>query len=234
MFAITLQVFYQCLVHGRRGPRQEGAIYVCLWGNYIHLDSSPDMWFVLPWPETQLGPSLHCVYRKLHKGLCMESIWGCVSLGYGDRWGAASSSALICQTAGRGSCLFPQGVSNKRGTFPSLERKQTQIDDVMAFLGKRGKRFSDVLAELLSCSCGWGWYGKEKYIYGESKRCTPTIPPLSLAPQTGMTGTMPAWLHHRPLGLEERERVQPPYLADEDTELKEAKDFNQQSRQSYS
>lgn len=107
--------------------------------------------------KQQPGPSLHCVPRKLPKGLRMENIWGCVSLGCGDRWGAAGSSALGCQAAGRGSCLFPQGVSNKKGTFPSLEIKQTQIDDVMAFLGKRGKQFSDVPVELLSCACGWGW-----------------------------------------------------------------------------
>lgn len=147
------------------------------------------------------------------KVLRMESIWGCVSLGCGDRWGAAGSSALSCQTAGRGSRLFPQGVSNKRGTFPSLEIKKTQIDDVMAFLGKRGKRFSDVLVELLSCACGWGWYGKErsKYIYEKSKRNTPTIPSLSLALQTGMTGMMPAWLHHSHQGLK-RKRESPASL----------------------
>lgn len=115
--------------------------------------------------KQQLGPSLYCVHRKLHKGLRMESIWGCVSLGCGDRWGAAGSSALSCQTAGRDSCLFPQGVSNKRGTFPSLEIKQTQIDDVTAFLRKRGKQFSDVFVALLSCAYGWGCYGQERSIF---------------------------------------------------------------------
>lgn len=105
--------------------------------------------------KQQLGPNLPCVHRKLHKGLRMESIWGCVSLSCGDRWGTAGSSA------GRGPHPLAQGVSNKRGSFPSLEIKPTQIDDGMAFLRERGKQFSNVLCELFF----GGWFGEERSVF---------------------------------------------------------------------
>lgn len=71
-------------------------------------------------------------------------------------FGAVSDSAVgtggaqpAAQTAGKGPRLLPQGVSNRRGSFPSLEIKQIQIDEGMGFLRKRGKQFSNVLSELL-------------------------------------------------------------------------------------
>lgn len=69
-----------------------------------------------------------------------------LAVGTGGAQPAALPSAARLQ---RGPRLLPQGVSNKGGSFPSLEIKQTQIDDGMVFLGKRGKQVSNVLGEHL-------------------------------------------------------------------------------------
>lgn len=63
----------------------------CLLENRICLDSPPDMWFELPCPKSACGAqSVPCPW-SLHKGLCMESIWGLVWFSYGDRWGALTA-----------------------------------------------------------------------------------------------------------------------------------------------
>lgn len=76
--------------------------------------------------EQQQGPNLHCVQRKLHNGLHMESIWGCVSLDCGDRWGAAGSSVLSSQAADRSPASFHKVLTIIEAI--SFTRKKTNPD----------------------------------------------------------------------------------------------------------
>lgn len=164
----SLYGFGRCLVHSRGSMTRTRRCHL------LTLLSGGSTFSLIPFQacgssflgqKQQLGPNLRCVHRKLHKGLRMESIWGCVRLSCWDRWGTASSSD-------RRERPSPPStrVSNRRGSFPSLEIKQIQIDEGMGFLGKRGKQFSNVLSELLCCTSGWG---EETCSHGESKRSTP-------------------------------------------------------------
>lgn len=87
--------------------------------------------------------------------------FGAVSVSAVGTGGAQPQLCAQLPDCKRGPRLLPQGVSNKRGPFSSLEIKQTQIDDGMAFLEKRGKQFSNVLGEHLCCASEWGWLGEE-------------------------------------------------------------------------
>lgn len=134
--------------------RRSHLLTSCRWGNHTLLDSPPGMWFKLSWPVTAtgaqaaLGPqetSQRFRHGK-HLELCRSQPWGQV--------GCSQQPHSQLPECRQRACLLPEGISNKGDTFPSLERKQFQIDNVTAFFKRRRKPSPNVLSELLWCIYG--------------------------------------------------------------------------------